>query len=142
MKYFAYGINTNSQSMFQRCPGAIMLGQATLGDHRLRFSLHADVVRDASSQVLGLLWEVSANNLATLDYFEGYPARYGRRQVVVEYEGRAECAWMYYLQPGQVDCLPYQSYLEAVTEGYREHGLGIRQLADAIDRASLRQGSR
>ena len=141
MKYFAYGVNTNLASMARRCPDAFPLGTARLPRHRLRFSLHADVVHDRNCEVLGLLWEISAADLAALDYFEGYPFRYGRRHVQLVHEGNAVRAWMYFLQPGEADCLPDRNYVDAVVEGYRQNAIPLHQLLTAIARIEQRLAS-
>lgn len=87
MLYFAYGMNTNTDEMAYRCPGAASLGHARLIDHVFRFAYHADVVPCMGSYVDGVLWNISDQDLASLDQLEGYPAYYGREQVRVS-QGR------------------------------------------------------
>lgn len=89
--YFAYGSNLWWPRMRQRCPGARAWGAATLDGYRLVERLYADIGRQADSQVHGVLYTVTAADLASLDRFEGLAdgvyrrinvkVRYGRRFV-------------------------------------------------------------
>ena len=86
MLYFAYGMNTNTQGMAHRCPGAVAFGCATLEGHRFRFAGPADVQRDRHSDVDGVLWDITEECLASLDVLEGYPFYYDRKWARVWFE--------------------------------------------------------
>lgn len=134
MKYFAYGMNTNSFEMAYRCPRAISLGSAVLPDHKFRFARHADVLDDPGNQVHGVLWEITDQCLASLDMLEGYPSYYQRKQVrVIDQSGQTVEAMVYYMTGDRPDDLPSESYLLMLYEGYAQHSVPALQIVQAQD---------
>lgn len=131
--YFAYGMNTNSEEMAYRCPGAQSLGHARLIDHAFRFAVHADVVPCLGSYVDGVLWNITDQDLASLDRLEGYPIYYGRTQVRVSQGSRVVLALCYSMQPGNPDSPPSAPYMDMVLEGYEQHHVPTDQLWNLID---------
>lgn len=134
--YFAYGANTNLESMSRRCPAALSLGAVVLEDYRFRFCYHADVVESAGSLCHGVLWRITDECLASLDRFEGYPDYYDRREVEIEYCGERITAWVYVMTGRPELVPPGDDYLHTLEVGYREHGIGDLQLVEALDRSS------
>ena len=128
MLYFAYGMNTNSQGMAQRCPGAVAFGAAKLLGHRFRFSGPADVQVDHRTDVDGVLWDITEDCLRALDILEGYPYYYDRKWANVEFEGEVYQAMVYYMNPGHRNSPPGLGYFEMVLEGYEEFGVNTQQL--------------
>ena len=138
MFYFAYGMNTNTAQMAQRCPGAISMGSATLLDHKFRFARHADVV-PADSSVNGVLWLIDTDHLKSLDLLEGYPYYYGRDMLSVQYQGNIVMAECYRMQPDNLDDYPSQAYLNMLSEGYKEHDVPWDQIEDALYNVAKKQ---
>lgn len=70
--YFAYGANMSIPGMRARCPGAKLLGTATLDGYRFRINRDgfATVVADGCSSVFGALWHLTARDLRALDIYE------------------------------------------------------------------------
>lgn len=81
--YFAYGMNMDEARMHGRCPGATLIGPAVLPHHRFIINLRgvATVVPEVGASVYGLLWRLTANDIAELDRFEGVASGYYRRAV-------------------------------------------------------------
>lgn len=131
--YFAYGMNTNSQGMSRRCPAAVSHGHAKLIDYAFRFSGPADVVKCRDSYVDGVLWTITEPCLASLDILEGYPFYYTRRYRPVWFKNRTVNALVYYMNPGHLDSPPGEGYFNMVMEGYREHGVPVDQLWNAVE---------
>lgn len=131
--YFAYGMNTNLDSMRWRCPDALALGAARLLAHRFRFALHADVQRDRRSSVDGVLWQITDQCLANLDQLEGYPHYYDRSVRRVEHRGEHYDALVYHMQPGNRDARPTAGYLDMIIEGYEQFGVPLRQVWQHLD---------
>jgi gamma-glutamylcyclotransferase (GGCT)/AIG2-like uncharacterized protein YtfP len=131
--YFAYGANTNLDSMARRCPNARSLGRVTLKDWQFRFARHADVVPCPGDAVEGVLWEITEECLASLDAFEGFPVYYGRETVTVTSPGGLTISdvIVYVMTPGHEDAPPDDYYLDTLAEGYVAHGVSIRQICDA-----------
>lgn len=139
MFYFAYGMNTNRDSMRLRCPGAICMGAATLPAHEFRFAHHADVVPNSNSAVDGVLWLIDTEHLASLDLLEGYPWYYDRAILPVEYQGNIVMSECYRMQPDNPDDYPSQGYLDMLSEGYEEHGVPWDQIEAALDSVAQKQ---
>jgi len=134
MKYFAYGMNTNSSEMAYRCPQARSLGPAQLEDYEFRFATHADIVESPGGVAHGVLWEITDQCLESLDRLEGYPTYYDRKTVTVtDQEGNKVDAITYYMVEGHPDSLPNDGYLLMLYEGYAEHDVRAYQIVDAID---------
>ena len=131
MLYFAYGMNTNSQGMAQRCPAAVSFGRAQLEGHQYRFAGPADVQVNRHSDVEGVLWDITEDCLAALDALEGYPYYYNRRYRDVFFAGRVVKALTYFMQPGNIDYPPSTGYFNMVKEGYLDHGVPLDQLYNA-----------
>jgi gamma-glutamylcyclotransferase (GGCT)/AIG2-like uncharacterized protein YtfP len=136
MLYFAYGMNTNREEMAQRCPGALSLGHARLVDRIFRFATHADVVKCKGSYVDGVLWTIDDFHLNALDRLEGYPYYYNRRRLRVAHDNRIVMAETYYMQPGNLDSLPSQSYFNMVVEGYNQHNIPLDQVYNSVYESS------
>ena len=137
MLYFAYGANTNLDSMDYRCPAARVVGVAVLRNHRLVMRGVADVSPDADACVHGVVWEITPECEASLDQFEGFPYLYGKRGVPVMLAdgSEAECM-MYYMRAQRGESPPSDGYYHTLAEGYRSHGISLRQLNRAVDDAA------
>ena len=144
MFYFAYGMNTNRDSMARRCPGAISMGSARLLDHEFRFDRHADVVSCPGRSVSGVLWIIDDEHLQDLDNLEGYPYYYDRKILPVEYHDNIVMSECYRMQPDNMsryitDEYPSQGYLDMLFEGYLEHNIPDDQIFSALDSVAQKQ---
>lgn len=91
MYYFAYGSNLDQKQMIERCPTASVLDKAQLLDYQLAFTIYAphrqcgaaDIVKAPTSEVWGLLYSISLEDLIQLDAIEGHPIHYRRIEVDV-----------------------------------------------------------
>ena len=73
--YFAYGGNMSVGAMSRRCPRSNALGLGRLKRHRLAV-MHegwVTVVRDPSTAVHGVLWDLALSDVPALDRYEGLP---------------------------------------------------------------------
>ena len=132
MLYFAYGMNTNTQGMARRCPGAVAFGHARLLGHRFRFAGPADVQVDRRDYVDGVLWDITEDCLKSLDQLEGYPHYYDRKWATVEYAYHKYDALVYFMQPGNRSGPPSSGYFNTVLEGYEEFGVPTTQLYENV----------
>jgi gamma-glutamylcyclotransferase len=142
--YFAYGSNLDDGQMRVRCPGARERCRATLAGHRLVFGgfsqrwggAVANIVPAATSQVNGLVYELTAADLLALDGFEGHPHKYERRPTTVSVVGGQEIvACTYVMQPTFfVPGRPPDGYFEAIYGAYRRLGFDHGPLVQAASR--------
>ena len=125
--YFAYGSNLCVKQMARRCPDADDPRPAVLPDHDWLINERgvATVEPSAGTQVHGVLWRVSDDDLAALDLAEGVPLRYRRDRLVVTTGDGPSPAWVYIdhrATPGP----PRPGYLQGVIDAAVQHGLPQR----------------
>ena len=126
--YFAYGSNLNVEQMKHRCPEAVGISAAVLHGWKLAERRFADIVECAAACVNGALYEITANDLAALDSYEGYPDFYTRRIVTVsDADGRLRDAVVYVMtaEYGQyLDGEPFsEKYLAGCSAGGEYWGI-------------------
>jgi hypothetical protein len=131
--YLGYGMNTNLDSMRERCPEAVNLGPALLLDHELEFAHHCNVKPQVGFTVPGLLWEITDWDLASLDLTEGYPYYYTRIGAAVEHQGERKLAMVYTMTGETAVAPPTDYYRDLVISGYRENGISQRALLRALN---------
>jgi len=70
--YFAYGSNMDAGAMARRCPRSRALGLARLERHRLAVMREGwlTAVRNPSSAVHGVMWDLALSDIAALDRHE------------------------------------------------------------------------
>jgi phage replication-related protein YjqB (UPF0714/DUF867 family) len=125
--YFAYGSNLCAGQMALRCPDAADPRPAVLSDHDWLINQRgvATVEPFAGNEVHGVLWQVSSDDLATLDSAEGVPVRYRRDRLTVHTDDGPSPAWVYIdhrVTPGP----PRPGYLPRIIDGAVHHGLPQR----------------
>lgn len=125
--YFAYGSNLCVTQMAGRCPDAIDPRPATLADHDWLINQRgvATVEPFDGALVHGVLWQISEQDLETLDRAEGVPVRYRRDRIVVHTDHGPAEAWVYVdhrVEPGA----PRAGYLERIIAAAGHHGLPSR----------------
>ena len=126
--YFAYGRNTNSKFMMDRCPRAVCLGPAWLDGYAFRWRGVADLDMAPDDYVLGVLWELNDGDLAALDWYEGFPRKYFRQRVIAKTSTKEYTSWAYIMvNPGE-ESAPKDEYRTALFEGYAENDISCDQM--------------
>jgi hypothetical protein len=124
---FAYGSNMDADAMARRCPGARLLGRASLPRHR--FALLPDgfatIVRDTAATAFGVLWELGFGDLAALDRYEGVAqGAYLKITQPVLREGASPLRALVYLgAPGKSLGRAPDDYMAKIIAAARAHGL-------------------
>ena len=132
--YFAYGMNTNKESMAQRCPKAIPIGVTNIESHKFVFRGVADVDYTANSddKVEGVLWLITPECEKSLDSLEGYPTFYTKKY---DYDIHKDGV-MYYIMTRKSKqsaySYPSEFYKDCLEEGYKCCGLNLEQLKVAL----------
>lgn len=78
--------------MKERCPDSKLLVKAVLKDYKIAFTIFspkrecgcADIIPSEGDEVWGLLYEISEQDLKSLDKAEAHPYKYCRLSVIVE----------------------------------------------------------
>lgn len=137
--YAAYGSNMNLRQMKKRCPDAVAAGIGILPDYRLVFRGFrrgvANIEKVDGFSVPIVLWEITDQCEASLDYYEGYPRMYTKVDVSVAV-GNREVQAMAYVMTAKYESayrMPTGDYYNIITEGYRNHGLDKDTLIAALD---------
>ena len=138
----AYGSNLRGEQMLARCPSAIALGVGRLPRHRLAFGGWSHgwqggvaTVEAAVGAVEGLVYRISAGDLAELDRYEGAPHVYTRELRTIGLAGLKVQAWVYrHTRP--IPAGPSYRYFAAIAEGRTRAGLSLAPLIEAAERAA------
>lgn len=118
--YFAYASNMDRAHIAKLCPRAEALGLALLKDHQF-FIAHGgygSVARKRNAFVHGVLWRVSARDVAALDGYEAMDEGLYRHAPPVHWNGKLLRALVYIAndpRPGH----PRPQYREAVLAAAR-----------------------
>ena len=138
----AYGSNLNLKQMAMRCPTAKVHGKGTLKGYRLLFKGQVDnayctVEKKNGGKVPVIVWELQLEDERALDYYEGYPRFYDKKDVKVTLEnGKTITAMVYIMTDKVLDRinlnLPSKSYLDTVIEGYEEAGFDLKFIDEAL----------
>jgi hypothetical protein len=138
MLYFAYGSNMNPVQMQQRCPGSRTVGIGVLREYGLCFPRRSFTrgcgvasVQLAQGQVVwGVVYRLTAADVASLDRFEGYRAdgpvhenRYNRVAIAVEIGGVPIDVETYIAVSQENPPPPNADYLAQLRDGATHHGL-------------------
>lgn len=130
--YFAYGSNMLPQRLVDRCPSAKVFGIASATHHYITFGLpgrdgsgKAAIIKtdDENDQVLGVLFEIDASELADLDEFE---IKYKRNdEFEVACDGQTLTAITYFVPKDKIEIglLPKDWYRDICVAGAKLHGL-------------------
>jgi gamma-glutamylcyclotransferase (GGCT)/AIG2-like uncharacterized protein YtfP len=146
MLYFAYGSFLDIDTLRKHCPSAIFLKRAVLPNFEVQFNYlsndyHAGVtgVEVAPGQFArGVLYEITANDMAHLDAVEDVPLGYYYRQTVavVDEKGKLHQAEVYRTTKSAGPFKPHPAYVGLMLKGARAHRLDpdyIRSLEQLLE---------
>ena len=136
--YAAYGSNMDPEQMLERCPHSPAAGTGWLNGWRLTFGGEemgwdgaiAMVVPDPGSQVFVALYDVSPQDMATLDYWESADTGlYNKIKLRVSTLDGDVLAWVYILD-GYEGGLPSARYLGLIAEAAEAAGAPDEYVAE------------
>ncbi|MCD6591595.1 MAG: gamma-glutamylcyclotransferase [Thaumarchaeota archaeon] len=132
--YFSYGWSLD-KSLLKKCIGSWLdARRAVLKGFRLVFNVYspswrggiANLEEDEASEIYGVAYRITSEQLEKLDRFEGVPSRAARRSVLIAVEGIGELKAITHVavnpRGGRVH--PSREYLSAMYRGVKQHGLG------------------
>ena len=131
--YIAYGSNLNIPQMRTRCPGARIIGTSAIEGYRLLFKgsrtgSYLTIEPQEGTGVPVAAWEVSAENEAALDRYEGFPTFYYKKEMELPLKGirtgrvRRRKVFVYIMHEDRPLGLPSEFYMETCRQGYRSFG--------------------
>ncbi len=136
--YVAYGSNLNLEQMKHRCPMSKLRSIGVIKGYELQFKgrpngayLTIGKVADAETPVA--VWEITPQDERFLDRYEGYPSHYYKKNIDVELEnGTSVKAMVYIMNPKMKFGLPSESYYHTVYKGYKDCGIDVKHLNQAL----------
>jgi len=128
VRYFAYGSNMDPKQMKDRInEDFFSRKRGVLEGCRLVFNIYsqvrecgvANIVKDGSGMVEGVLYEITENGLKKLDDYEGHPDQYVRKVLKVECEGKKYRAQVYVANKDKTEdgLKPSKKYMEQLLKG-------------------------
>ena len=142
--YLAYGSNLDRGQMQVRCPDAKVVGTAELKDWRLMFKgsktgNYLTIEKARGYKVPVVVWEVSEQDEANLDRYEGCPTFYYKKELPVTMTvGNGEAgeaylvtAFVYIMHEDRKLGCPRGDYLVRCLEGYLDFGFDEKILIEA-----------
>lgn len=132
--YFAYGSNMFSERLRSRITSLTIIGRASLKDRKMVFNKRskdgsgkANLVESPGNVTWGVLYEINAQDLDTLDKIEGGYTRVAVRLQVPD--GDDVEAVTYVSEDLTNDSRPYRWYKKLLLAGAREHNLPQEYIA-------------
>ena len=119
------------QQMKERCPSAHFLKRTYLenfrfvydGNSQKRRGSVANIIKLSGNKVWGGLFEISVDNLATLDYYEGYPTSYNRAELDIKDDTGNSITAVVYFHTNKDLGEPSEQYRKVILQGARDCGL-------------------
>ena len=133
--YWAYGANLNLRTMHKRCHGAIQVKPLALPSGTLVFRGVADVLFKEDCTVHGGLWYIKKDHEHMLDAYEGVGVGlYEKCYLKFKFKNSSKVhSCLYYQMDQAIKGImpPSDKYLDVIAQGYRDFGLPM----DALDQA-------
>lgn len=135
--YIAYGSNLNLHQMAFRCPSASIYAKGILMNWELLFrgtkgNAHATIKRKKGASVSVLVWNIQPEDENRLDFYEGYPKYYFKKDIMVEIQGKKKKAMVYIMDESRAPGAPSAQYVHIITQGYLDNGFDTEILADCL----------
>lgn len=134
--YLAYGSNLHKAQMRRRCPTARPLGSIMLEDSLLVFRGVADVIYHPGTQVPVGVWRVYHDDEEALDRYEGVRSGFYSKEIVELDDGQEG---VLYVMNNSGIYPPSQYYYDTCKRGYRDFGLDVGYLENALKQSYLRK---
>ena len=136
--YLAYGFNLNLEQMAHRCHTAKPVGATMLRDYGLLFyggngGAVATVEPCKGKAVPCLLWEITSDDEAALDRYEGFPFLYRKKTVKVKLGKKNVEAMVYLMNEGRPLGTPSCHYYSIILEEYNKAGFDTGILKQAVE---------
>ncbi len=124
MLYFAYGANLNIENMKIRCPNATFVGIGVLENFAFLCNTRgvASIEPSLGNNVYGAVWELTQEDEAFLDLFEGVKGGwYTKEYLMVSQEfTRREC--LVYIASNNTKGKGVRDYLETIIADAQSYG--------------------
>jgi len=141
--YIAYGSNLNVKQMASRCPDAKVIGTGMLKSMRLWFKgsqtgNYLTIEEACGYEVPVVVWKVSEQDERNLDWYEGFPKFYYKKDFSMEVKDintgdvRLMNVFAYIMHEERKVGAPRKDYVEGCKDGYRSFGFDTKYLDEAV----------
>lgn len=137
--YLAYGSNLNKQQMSMRCPDAKVVGTAYIEGYQLlykgsRTGSYLTIEKKDERRVPVGVWEVSHRDEMHLDFYEGCPSFYYKKdmKVTLTETGEEVDAFVYIMHEERELGIPSERYVHGCKQGYEDFGFDCKYLEQAL----------
>ncbi|MEM4332153.1 MAG: gamma-glutamylcyclotransferase family protein [Candidatus Micrarchaeia archaeon] len=139
--YFAYGSNMNLGQMRKRCHGATFITKAKLFGYKFVYDGNsitsrgavANIVESTGDIVEGAIFEIDDKCEKALDWYEGFPTAYQKKNIeCIGDDGNIYHAFAYLRAPLKIG-KPSENYKNVVLEGARDVGLSEKYIREFIE---------
>lgn len=109
-------------------------------NYELQFKGHpnyafATITPAEGKSVPVLVWELKAKDEQALDWYEGFPRHYFKKDIPVKVNGQGINAMAYIMNLKQDFGIPTQRYYNTVREGYENCKFDVSILNEAVDKS-------
>ena len=135
--YLAYGSNLNLAQMKYRCPTAKAIGKTMLNGYKLMYRgiqdnhAYLTIEPDKDSSIPVGIYELSANDISNLDFYEGYPNSYLKKYITIKVNNKNIKALIYIMNNKFDYHLPSIKYINTCIEGYKDFEFNLEILKKA-----------
>ena len=138
--YIAYGSNLSVEQMKHRTPDAKIVGTAALQGWQLLFRQYATIRENPDYMTPVLIWDISPQDEANLDRYEGFPHFYFKKELQVNVTpiggGKVrKLTAMVYIMTDECHrerVLPSEGYYGILDAGYEAFGFNKAILRQAL----------
>ena len=138
--YLAYGSNLNKRQMSIRCSDAKVVGTAYIEGYRLLFKgsrtgSYFTIEKAEGRRVPVGVWEVSTKDEHHLDFYEGYPGFYYKKdmKVTLNETGEEVDAFVYIMHEERELGIPSEHYVFGCKQGYKDFGFDTQYIEQALN---------
>ena len=144
--YIAYGSNLNIPQMRMRCPSARIIGTSEIPNYELLFKgsktgSYLTIERKKENSVPVVAWEVTPEDEAALDRYEGFPNFYYKAEMILPIQGirtgkvrRRKC-FVYIMHEDRPLGVPSGYYMKTCLMGYHSFGFDDALLYEAVEKS-------
>ena len=140
--YIAYGSNLNIRQMRMRCPSARIIGTSEIPGYELLFKgsktgSYLTIEKKDGSTVPVAAREVTVEDEAALDRYEGFPSFYYKAEMKLIRSGkvRERNCFVYIMHEDRPLGIPSGYYVATCLEGYENFGFDSRPLYEAVSKS-------
>lgn len=135
--YIAYGSNMDVGQMSRRCPQVELVGKAEITGYELLFKgsqtgAFATIEPKEGGIVPVLIWKIAKQDERSLDWYEGFPTFYYKKDLPFTMNGSKKKGMAYIMDEKRELGIPSDAYYDILYYAYRKFGFDMHILEAAL----------